>query len=77
MSIERADLDAVAEQDLQELVEGQVPESLRLDYKLTTYDRVPIFQSKVDIIQLSAMEAIRFIAAQNHRITHQWGDPPC
>ena len=37
MSVERADFDSFAEQDLQELVEGQVPEGLRVDYKLTAY----------------------------------------
>lgn len=37
MSLERADFDSLVEQDLQELVDGQVPEGLRIDYKLTTY----------------------------------------
>ena len=37
MTIERGDFDAVGESDLQELVDGQVTESLRLDFKLTHY----------------------------------------
>jgi len=37
MTIERADFDSITEQDLQELVEAQVPEGLRLDFKLTQY----------------------------------------
>ena len=37
MSVERADFDSLAEQDLQELVDGQVPEGLRIDFKLTAY----------------------------------------
>ena len=37
MSIDRGDFDAVSEQDLQELVTAQVPEGLRIDYKLETY----------------------------------------
>jgi hypothetical protein len=37
VSIDRADYDSLTEQDLQELVSGQVPEGLRLDYKLTAY----------------------------------------
>lgn len=37
MSIEKPDLDAVTEQDLQELVDSQVPEGLRLEYKLKNY----------------------------------------
>lgn len=37
MSIERADFDAVSERDLQELVDGQVPEGLRIEYKAGTY----------------------------------------
>jgi hypothetical protein len=37
VSIERADFDSIVEQDLRELVDGQVPEGLRIDYKLTLY----------------------------------------
>lgn len=37
MSIERADFDSLVEQDLRELIDGQVPEGLRIDYKLTLY----------------------------------------
>jgi len=37
MTIERGDFDAVSEQDLQELVEAQVSEGLRLEFKLTEY----------------------------------------
>ncbi|TCO79235.1 putative DNA-binding protein [Plasticicumulans lactativorans] len=39
MSIERAEFDRITEQDLQELVEAQVPEGLRLDFKLTCYGK--------------------------------------
>jgi len=37
MSIEKADFDAIAEQDLQELVDAQVPEGLRLEFKSEIY----------------------------------------
>jgi hypothetical protein len=37
MTIERSDFDSIIEQDLQELVEAQVTEGLRLDFKLTEY----------------------------------------
>lgn len=37
MSIERGDFEAVSEQDLLDLVAAQVPEGLRLEYKLETY----------------------------------------
>jgi len=37
VTIERADFDTITEQDLRELVEAQVPEGLRLDFKLTQY----------------------------------------
>ena len=37
MSIDRGDFDAVSEQDLRELVTAQVPEGLRIEYKLETY----------------------------------------
>ncbi|MCZ6759807.1 MAG: ATP-binding protein [Gemmatimonadetes bacterium] len=37
MSIDRGDFDAVSEQDLHELVTAQVPEGLRVEYKLETY----------------------------------------
>lgn len=37
MSIERANFDLIEERDLQELVEAQVPEGLRLEYKRTPY----------------------------------------
>jgi len=37
VSIERADFYSITEQDLQELVDAQVSEGLRLDYKLTQY----------------------------------------
>jgi hypothetical protein len=37
MSIEKADFDAIDESDLRELIDSQVPEGLRLDFKLTVY----------------------------------------
>ena len=37
MSIDRGNFDDIEEADLQELVAGQVTESLRLDFKLTQY----------------------------------------
>ena len=37
MALEQADFDSVTEDDLQELVTAQVPEGLRLDYKLKEY----------------------------------------
>lgn len=37
MTIERADFDTITEQDLRELVEAQVSEALRLDFKLAQY----------------------------------------
>ena len=37
MSIDRGDFDAVSEPDLHELVTAQVPEGLRVEYKLETY----------------------------------------
>ena len=37
MPIEKSDFESVNEQDLQELVEAQVPEGLRLDFKLKQY----------------------------------------
>jgi len=37
VSIDRGDFDAVSEADLQELVAAQVPEGLRIEYKLETY----------------------------------------
>lgn len=37
MSIERTDFDAISENDLQQLVVGQVPEGLRLEYKRAAY----------------------------------------
>lgn len=39
MSIENADFDTINEGDIQELVDAQVPESLRLEYKLMTYGK--------------------------------------
>ena len=39
MSIERSDFDSIAERDLQELVDAQVPEGLRIDFKLTHYGK--------------------------------------
>ena len=39
MAIDRANFDAITECDLKELVEGQVPEGLRLDFKLTVYGK--------------------------------------
>ena len=39
MSIEKADFDSIEEKDLQELVDAQVPEGLRLDFKLTNYGK--------------------------------------
>lgn len=38
MSIDRTDFEAVTESDLTELVEGQVPEGLLLEYKAIVYD---------------------------------------
>lgn len=37
MSIERADFDAISEADLQELIEAQVPEGHRIEYKRESY----------------------------------------
>lgn len=37
MSIEKSDFEAVTEQDLQELVQAQVPEGLRLEFKQSEY----------------------------------------
>ena len=37
MSIEKTDFDSINEADIQELIDAQVPESLRLELKLTTY----------------------------------------
>ena len=37
MSIERFDFDSIAENDLQELVDAQVPEGLKIEFKLTNY----------------------------------------
>lgn len=39
MAIDRTDFDAIVENDLKELVEGQVPEGLRLDFKLIAYGK--------------------------------------
>lgn len=39
MNIEKADFDSIMEQDLHELVETQVPEGLRLDFKLAQYGK--------------------------------------
>jgi hypothetical protein len=39
MTIERGDFDSIMEQDLQEIVEAQVTEGLRLDFKLTEYGK--------------------------------------
>lgn len=39
MSIEKANFDSIEERDLQELVDAQVPEGLRLDFKLTNYGK--------------------------------------
>jgi hypothetical protein len=39
MSIDKADFDSIEEKDLQELVDAQVPEGLRLDFKLTNYGK--------------------------------------
>ena len=39
MPIEKSDFESVAEQDLQELVEAQVPEGLRLDFKERQYGK--------------------------------------
>ncbi|MEW6663898.1 MAG: ATP-binding protein [Thermodesulfobacteriota bacterium] len=39
MTIDQADFDVIAEQDLQQLVDARAPESLRLDFKLTHYGR--------------------------------------
>ena len=37
MSIDRNDFDSIEEADLQELIDAQVPEGLRIEYKLTKY----------------------------------------
>ena len=37
MSIERADFDAISEREILELIEGQVPEGLRIEYKSELY----------------------------------------
>ena len=37
MGIDRGDFDAVSEQEIQELVAAQVPEGVRIEYKLQTY----------------------------------------
>lgn len=39
MSIEKANFDSIEERDIQELIDAQVPEGLRLDFKLTTYGK--------------------------------------
>lgn len=39
MSIEKTNFDSIEERYLQELVDAQVPEGLRLDFKLTNYGR--------------------------------------
>ena len=39
MSIEKTDFDSIEEKDFQELVDAQVPEGLRLDFKLTIYGK--------------------------------------
>lgn len=39
MSIEKANFDSIEERDIQELVDAQVPEGLRLDFKLTNYGK--------------------------------------
>jgi hypothetical protein len=39
VSIEKANFDSIEERDLQELVDAQVPEGLRLDFKLTNYGK--------------------------------------
>lgn len=39
MSIEKTDFDSIEERDLQELVDAQVPEGLRLEFKLTNYGK--------------------------------------
>lgn len=39
MSIEKAKFDSIEERDIQELVDAQVPEGLRIDFKLTNYGK--------------------------------------
>jgi hypothetical protein len=39
MSIDKADFESINEADIQELVNAQVPEGLRIDYKLTAYGK--------------------------------------
>ena len=39
MSIEKTDFDSIEERDLQELVDAQVPEGLRLEFKFTNYGK--------------------------------------
>ena len=39
MSIEKHDFDSIEESDLQELIDAQVPEGLRLEFKLTAYGK--------------------------------------
>jgi predicted HTH transcriptional regulator len=37
MSIEKFDFDSIDDNDLQELIDAQVPEGLKIDFKLTNY----------------------------------------
>jgi len=39
VSIEKAKFDSIEERDIQELVDAQVPEGLRIDFKLTNYGK--------------------------------------
>ena len=39
MSIDKIDFDSIEEKDLHELVDAQVPEGLRLEFKSTTYGK--------------------------------------
>jgi Schlafen, AlbA_2 len=39
LTIEKVDFETITEQDLEELVDAQVPEGLRLDFKLTQYGK--------------------------------------
>lgn len=39
MSIEKSDFDSIEERDLHELIEAQVPEGLRIEYKLKNYGK--------------------------------------
>ena len=39
MTIDQGDFDSITENDLQELIDAQVPEGLRLEFKLLQYGK--------------------------------------